>query len=273
MLTDAHCHPFDLDEVFPQNEKERRRLGVLAAASACDIKEFAHNEELARKAKAENEAALLPCFACHPQLPAVKTAKGEPFGETELNSTLADLQDLAKAGRLSAVGEFGFDFYDDAFTETEALQDRIFEVHLETALRYDLPVVLHVRRAMHKIFAVTKNLSKCRAVVFHTWPGTFDEGQALLRRGVNAYFSFGNVIILNHKKAQKSCALLPAQRLLTETDAPFAPRRGENFSRWADLPLIIEAACDLRRKAESAVTDAKELEAQIEENFREVFKK
>jgi TatD DNase family protein len=271
VLTDAHCHPADLAAVFPQAEEERRRLGVTAAASACDMEEFAHNEEIARNAAADGASPLLPCFAIHPQLPAVKAAAGKPFTEIELNDTLITLNDLALVGRIAAVGEFGFDLYNAAFRETEALQDRIFAAHLEAALRYDLPVVLHVRRAMHKIFAAAKILTKCRAVVFHSWPGTFEEGQSLLRRGVNAFFSFGNTIALNHKQAQKSCALFPAERLLTETDAPFQPLRGKNFSQWTDLPLILETAAALRREAGSALTDAKELEAQIEANFHAVF--
>ena len=272
MLTDAHCHPFDLVRVFPQAEQERRRLAVYAAASACDMEEFAYNEELARNATSDGASPLLPCFAVHPQLPAVKAANGEPFTETELNHGLETLYSLAAAGRIAAVGECGFDLYNAEFRETEALQDSIFAAHLEAALRFDLPVVLHVRRAMHKIFAAVKTLSKCRTVVFHSWSGSYEEGQSLLRRGVNAYFSFGNVIALNHKQAQKGCALFPVERLLTETDAPFQPLRGQNFSQWADLPLIIETAAALRREAENAITDAKELENQIETNFRAAFK-
>ena len=273
MLTDAHCHPADLAAVFPQAEQERRRLGVTAAASACEWSEFTHNWEIAHNAASDGASPLLLCFACHPQLPAVKAADGKPFTEVELNNTLVTLHDLASAGRIAAIGECGFDLYNAAFRETEALQDRIFAAHLEAALRYDLPVVLHVRRAMHKIFAAAKILSKCRAVVFHSWPGTFEEGQSLLRRGVNAYFSFGNTVALNHKQAQKSCALFPAERLLTETDAPFQPLRGKNFSQWADLPLIIEAAAALRREAESKISDAGELEERIEANFCAVFKR
>ena len=271
MLTDAHCHPADLASVFPQAEQERRRLGVTAAASACDMEEFAYNEKLARNAASDGASPLLLCFAIHPQLPAVKAADGKPFTEAELNDTLVNLHNLAQAGRIVAVGEFGFDLYNAAFRETEALQDIIFAAHLEAALRYDLPVVLHVRRAMHKIFAAVKTLSKCRAVVFHSWPGTYEEGRSLLRRGMNAYFSFGNTIALNHKQAQKCCALFPAQRLLTETDAPFQPLRGKSFSQWADLPFIIETATAFRREIGSAVTDAKELENKIETNFRTAF--
>jgi len=265
MLTDAHCHPFDLYSCFPQAEEERKTLHVVAAASACDLNEFAYNEELAKKSAAESLAPLLPCFAIHPQFPAVKTLDGEPLPNDELNNYLETLYNLAAAGRLAAIGECGFDLFNVSFRETEAIQDRIFSAHLETALRYDLPVILHVRRAMHKIFANVKMLAKCRAVVFHSWPGTFDEGMSLLKHRVNAYFSFGNSIRNGHKQAILCCAKFPAERLLTETDAPFQPLRGQNFSCWADLPHIIEKAASLRN------VPANELETQIENNFKNIF--
>ena len=271
MLTDAHCHPFDLSRIFPQAEEERRRLGAAAAASAWDGEEFAHNEELARKAREDGAAAMLPCFAVHPQFPALKKANINESIKKELDSSFETLQNLAGAGRLAAVGECGFDFYTAAFKDTEKIQDSIFAAHLETALRYGLPVVIHVRKALHKIFALSKTLAKCRAVIFHSWHDSFEEGQSLLRRGVNAYFSFGGIILNGHKRAMQACAYCPAQRLLTETDAPYIPRKGNDFSRWADLPLIVENIAALRRDAQTEAGGAKELEAQIEANFWSAF--
>jgi TatD DNase family protein len=258
MLTDAHCHPFDLLQVFPQEEEERRRMGIIAAASACEPEEFAYNEDKGGLS-AGRSVGLLPCFAVHPQFPALK-----PAG---INRSLETMHNLAAEGRLAAVGECGFDLYNAAFRETEAVQDRLFAAHIETALRYDLPVVIHARRAMHKVFAAAKTIAKCRAVIFHSWPGSLEEGEALLRRGVNAYFSFGCVIMLNHLKAMRCYARLPAERLLTETDAPFQPPKDKSFSQWADLPRILEAASALR----SDSTDVKELEMRIEANFRSAF--
>jgi len=264
MLTDAHCHPFDFSRVFPEAEAQRRRLGVFCAASATDMEEFAYNEELARKAAVDGVAGILPCFAVHPQMPVAKTG---------YENSLESLESLAGQGRLAAIGETGFDLYNVAFRETEAVQDRLFAIHLETALRHGLPVVIHARRAMRKIFDASRLLSKCKAVIFHSWPGTMGEGEALLRRGVNAYFSFGAVILLNHRQAMRCCAVFPADRLLVETDAPFQPPRGQGFSQWADLPRIIEAAAALRREAActSLAPGPKELETQIEANFRTAF--
>jgi len=262
MLVDAHCHPYDLVKVFPECESERRQLNVIASASACTAEEFLYHAELSRNAKINNSAALLPCFGIHPQWLSLSEANKE---KSAITAQLDTLNNLAIEKQIAAIGECGFDLYSDEYKATEAQQDEIFIEHLETAIKYELPLVLHVRRAMHKIFPLVNKLANCKAVIFHTWAGTFDEAQSLLRHGVNVYFSFGNVIMLNHKKAIQCCSKLPADRLLTETDAPYAPRRGEQFSRYADLPLILDTMATLRN------TNVKELEAQIETNFRKIF--
>ncbi|MCL2600844.1 MAG: TatD family hydrolase, partial [Treponema sp.] len=247
MLTDAHCHPADLAGFYSRlpgccAEGERRRLGVACASSATSIAEFEFCERLSLKALAESAAPVLPCFAVHPQMPL----SGKPGGA---EAGLAVLDLLAGQGRLAAVGETGFDLFSPAFRETEKTQDLVFAAHIEAALRHGLPLVLHARRAMHKIFAHAAMLRKCRAVVFHSWPGTASEGQALLRRGINVFFSFGTTIALNHREAMRCCAIFPGERLLTETDAPFQPLRGREFSRHADLPHILETMAALRHDA------------------------
>jgi len=181
-----------------------------------------------------------------------------------LQDSLSVLDTLAAQGRLCAVGETGFDLYNSQIRETEKIQDELFEAHLETALRYDLPLVIHSRRAMHKVFARASALKKCRAVVFHSWSGTAGEGEALLRRGVNAFFSFGAAITLNHREAMRCCAAFPVERLLTETDAPFQPPRGREFSRYADISAILGAMEALRG-------GGVKMEKIIETNFSAVF--
>jgi TatD DNase family protein len=211
------------------------------------------------------------CFSVHPQLPAARFEAGKAAAGQLVRESWESLESLAAEGRLEAVGETGFDLYNQAFRETEALQDELFLAHLEIAGRCGLPLVLHIRRAMHKVFAHAKALKALPAVVFHSYSGTFAEGEALLRRGVNAYFSFGATIVLNHKTAMDACARLPLDRLLLETDAPYQPLRDAPFSRWADLLFIVRGAAGLKAAAGKAGGTAEELEAAVEANWRKVF--
>jgi TatD DNase family protein len=254
-----------LAELFPEAEAERRARGLVCAASSTTEKEFLYHEGLSQKAGAEGAAPLLPCFAVHPQAPDPGDDPGRFKPLLEL------LENLAARGRLRAVGEAGFDLYNPAFRKTEKLQDELFACHLETALKYGLPLVIHLRRAMHKIFARTGPLKKLPALVFHSWPGTAGEGEALLRRGINAYFSFGGAILLNHKETRRCCAAFPPERLLIETDAPYQPLRGREFSRWADLPLILNGMAELRRQAGAFSGTPEDLEKTVDANFRRAF--
>jgi TatD DNase family protein len=267
MASDAHAHPNDLLERFPGAEEERRGFGVACAASAWNPVEFEAQEKLAREARRDGAPPIALCFAVHPQLPAARNE-----GLAALTQTL---ETLATENRIAAVGETGFDLYNAAYRDTEAEQEALFRRHLDIALWRQLPVVLHVRRAMHKVFAYSKELKRLPAVVFHAYSGALAEAEALLKRGINAYFSFGTAIMLNHKTAMDACARLPLERLLTETDAPYQPLRGKGFSSWADLPAIISCAAALRHTAALRRPvpggESAELEAAVDRNFRQVY--
>jgi TatD DNase family protein len=261
MAHDAHCHPFDLRRTLDTDaaalavEQARRDARIACAASAWNEEDFAYNESLAAGA-----APVALTFALHPQAPA-SAALDRP----RLYSLLALSEELAAAGRLNAIGECGFDLFDEKFRATEKLQDEIFAFELELALKHGLPLVLHVRRAMHKVFALSAKLRKLPAVIFHSYSGTAEEAHSLIRRGVNAYFSFGNGIINGNKKAQKSCAACDADRILFETDAPYQSRLGCDYSVYSDVYEIIKKAAVIKNIA------PRELEEHTDKNFFKIF--
>jgi TatD DNase family protein len=262
-MTDAHCHPWDLLDFDKLAEEKRRKTGTAAAASAWNREQFEYHEYLARKAKEDGAPSLFRCFALHPQLSGEKNFS--PSEGIEL------LNSLAAEERLDAVGETGFDLFDDKFKAAESIQDKMFNDHLEVASHYGLPMILHLRKAMHKIFPFVKKLKNIPAVVFHSWPGTRGEAEALLKKGVNVYFSFGTTVLKNHKEAIASAAILPAERILLETDAPYQPLRGKNFSSWQDLSQICSCIADLRKNSGSPCATPEELEAQTTKNFYRIF--
>jgi TatD DNase family protein len=268
-------------------EEERIKLRMVCAGSAWRMEDFLYNE----RAAAAFPMAL--SFAVHPQLPAackrdsynasdtVEALTNEEFPANRdawgyaakiVQDSLSLLNKLAGEKRIDAVGETGFDLFNREFRATEELQDELFREHLSAAEKYGLPLVLHIRRAIQKIFLYAGRLKNIPSVVFHSYSGTAEDAASILRRGINAYFSFGAAILLNHKKAMKTCATLDAERLLFETDAPYQSPAGREFSSYADIYQIIEQAAHLRREAGRPCTKAG-LEKLADENFYKVYGK
>jgi TatD DNase family protein len=65
----------------------------------------------------------------------------------------------------------------------------------------------------------------------------------------------------------EAASLLPAERLLTETDAPYQPLRGKKYSSWKDIFTVIQAMADLRSQSGNVCRTFEELNEQTDENF------
>jgi len=244
MLCDAHMHAPVLAERDP-GFPERFRAGPYRACSA------AHSgpEMDANLALRNSGLDLLLSFGIHPQWTVWTWADS--------------LAELARAGTIAAIGEAGFDFFGDApervrNPENLAAQRAAFEYQLGLAERYGLPLILHIRRALDLAFEYSARLKRIPAVVFHSWSGPLREAEALLARGVPAFFSFGAPIRNGNRKARESCARLPAERVLLETDAPYQPPRGFEFCAIEHLALIRDEAAGLRGIPPEAVEESTE---------------
>lgn len=155
------------------------------------------------------------------------------------------LEKLASEKKIAAVGEFGFDFYNGRSREEEAKQREFFLAQCSVAEKYELPAVIHVRRGMAELFSDVLLLKRLPAVIFHCYPGTAEEGCAFLKRGVNAFFSFGTPLVKNYPGALAALKELPRDRLLLETDAPFQPPRGQERTLPADIIKVYEKCSEL----------------------------
>jgi TatD DNase family protein len=264
MASDAHAHPYYLYKEDSSAEDERVQLNIRCAASSFDKDEFIYNEALSKK---NLSPFMALCFAIHPQLPA---------HGNDIDGGLLFLETLALEKRIHAVGEAGFDLFNSDFKATEKVQEKIFNHHLDVALQYNVPIVLHIRRAMHKIFLYTKELKRLPAVVFHSYSGSLDEAASVLKRGINGYFSFGGAVLMNHKNAMCCAARLPAEKLLFETDAPYQPVYPKKYSCHSDVFTVIRCAAKLRETAggflnSTGENTAVELEKISDDNFNTIF--
>lgn len=146
-----------------------------------------------------------------------------------------------EAGRFVAVGEVGLDFYWDNSRRGE--QIAVFRKQAEWAVQYDLPLMVHSRSAHRELVDTLRPLSdRLAGGVFHCFGGTADEARELLSF---PGFALGVGGIVTFRKSTLPAVLaevVPLDRIVLETDAPYlapTPHRGQR-NEPAYLPLVIE---------------------------------
>ena len=124
-----------------------------------------------------------------------------------------------------ALGEIGLDYhYEDTDKEK---QREYFVRQMELAEKLNIPVVIHDRDAHGDVMEVIRSFPRVRGVL-HSFSGSPEMAEELVRLGYMISFS-GTLTFTNAKKPKEVAAILPKDRILIETDAPYLaphPKRG-----------------------------------------------
>jgi TatD DNase family protein len=224
-LIDSHCH-------LDGGDFDHDRHEVLARARAAGVSPFIvvgtgrTIDEIARAcALASAEPDVYATVGLHPHDAKVGD---EAF--------FARLEELACSPRVVAVGETGLDFHYDH--SPRDLQDRAFRRQVAMARSLDKPIVCHVRNAHPEALALLRQEGAPHTrVVIHCFTGTPDDAAAYVADGY--YLSFSGIVTFPGKSAdpiRKAVKMVPPDRILVETDAPFlapVPMRGRrNEPAW-----------------------------------------
>jgi TatD DNase family protein len=134
-------------------------------------------------------------------------------------ATLAELKHLARQDKVVAIGETGLDFHYNFSKQPD--QRRVFVAHLEIARELSLPVVVHSRNAFEETVDILDHSGGgLKGVVFHCFSGSAEQAQQLLDRGY--YLSFTGVVTFKNAEAARAAArVVPLDRMMVETDAPY----------------------------------------------------
>ena len=176
-------------------------------------------------------------------------------------ATWRAVEALARDPVVVAVGETGLD-YDRGFSPRD---DQLANLrrHLALGVELDRPVVLHCRSRVGERDAQDDLLREVRAIpgvrpLIHSFSGPVDYAERMLDCG--AWISFSGLVFRTGEEASATVArLVPVDRLLVETDAPYlsppgAPRR-RNEPRYVEITL--------RWLAEQRNEDAEPLSEQL----------
>lgn len=159
-----------------------------------------------------------------------------------------------------AIGEVGLDYYWSREFEAEQLQ--AFEEQVEWAAEYDLPLMIHCRKAQNEMVHILKRHEKelARGGVFHCFTGNEKEAEQLLQFD-NFVLGIGGVLTFKKSHLPEVLAGIPIDRIVIETDSPYmapVPMRGKRnesayvafvLKRIAEIYGISEDEADRRTTA------------------------
>lgn len=213
MLVDSHCHldapEFDADRA--QVLTRARAAGVIAqVVPAIRFADFA-----ALRTLCDAKADLHPAYGLHPM-----------FLADHAPAHIDALRDWLGRERAVAVGECGLDFFVEGLDAQ--MQRDLFTAQLQLAREFDLPVIIHARRAVDEVIATIKRFAPLRGVV-HSYSGSAEQARQLWNLGF--LIGLGGPITYERAHRLRSLvATMPLEFLLLETDAPDQPlatHRGE----------------------------------------------
>lgn len=164
--------------------------------------------------------------------------------------------------RVVAVGECGLDFFHKPFDA--ALQERVLREQIELARTADLPIILHSRKSNDDLIRILRDADFHRGV-FHCFSADRRTLDAALDLGY--HISISGTVTFRNASIRELVPLIPPDRLLVETDAPWLaphPHRGST-NRPALVHLVLEEIAALRG------ADPTELGAAVVDNFHRCF--
>ena len=254
MVADSHCHLADprLRDDVADVIARARKAGVTTLIAVGAIDSIATDRLTV--AIAERNDGVYAAVGVHPHN-AIDCDAGR----------LAELRDLARSPRVVAIGESGLDFH--YMQSPQAAQEDALRRHLELAAELGKPIVIHCRDAEARVIAIVREAGMPpRGGVIHCFTGDADAARRFLELGFHISFS-GILTFRNAAAIREAAALVPAERLMVETDAPYLapePYRGKR-NEPAFVTRTLEVLARLRNE------DANLLGRRIVANVHRLF--
>lgn len=249
-LMDTHCH-------LDAGEFDADRDAVYARARAAGVA-FQVVPAVTRANFAEVEAACcrypdcLPAWGMHPM-----------YIDVHRPEHLEALRRQIEAWHPAAVGEIGLDLFVPGLDL--ATQEFFYIEQLKIAREYDLPVLLHCRRANDQILKQLRNIG-VKGGIAHAFSGSRQQAEAFIKLGFK--LGFGGAFTWSRATRLRALALeLPLEAIVLETDSPDIPPAwvGRGRNEPAEVAGIAAALAELRG------TTLEEVARRTTANAREVL--
>lgn len=251
-VVDSHCHldmcAADDGPTVAQALAAAAAVGVTSVIQVgCDVP----GSRWAAKVAAEYDQ-IWAAVALHPnEAPKIHAAGGL----TLLEAAWREISELAELPQVRAIGETGMDFFRTKLPG-RAIQEESFRVHIALAKRLNKTLVVHDRDSHDDVLRILDDEGHPERVVLHCFSGDTEFARAASERGW--YCSFSGVLTFkNAEELRNAAAVVPAERLLVETDAPFltpAPHRGKANAPYL-IPLTVRQLAEVRSLDERGICE------------------
>lgn len=248
---DVHSHISFADYGNDQKEvmQRMRQAGVGTIVVGVDL-------ESSKEAVAIAEANknIWACIGAHP-----RDTENFVFEEK-------DFAELVKSSKVVAIGECGLDYFrfKGNLDAEKIRQKKEFIKQIEFAIKYNKPLMLHIREAYEDAYEILKNYqSKAKGNV-HFFTGSGEWAKKFNELGFTV--SFPGVITFA-KETEDAVRSVPLDMMHAETDSPFAapiPHRGERN----EPAFVIDT---VKKIAELKGEDFEKVRTQLLENAKRVF--
>lgn len=241
MLIDTHCH---LDAAEFDADRDAVQTAALAAGVGRIVVPGVAVDGFDKlKTVVERYPTCVAAYGIHPL-----------YVDTAGANDLSVLREWLLRERPVAIGEIGLDAY--VADSDPVLQEHYFVEQLKLAHEFDLPVLLHVRRAVD---AVLKQLRRFRVPggIAHAFNGSRQQADEFIKLGFKLGFG-GAMTYAGSTRIRELAIRLPLESIVLETDAPdMSPvwlNRGRNAP--AELAAIAGVFAELRGMSVAEISSA-----------------
>jgi len=203
-LIDTHCH---LD-AFGDNQAEILRAALASGVGSLVIPSVECGNFATVHKICEQHSNCFPAYGIHPM-----------YTDSATPEDLTVLRDYLQVRRPVAIGEIGLDFFVE--NQYVAKQEYFFVEQLKLAREFDLPVLLHTRRATDTVLKHLRQI-RVKGGIAHAFSGSRVQAEEFIKLGFK--LGFGGAMTYDRAtRIRDLAATLPMTSIVLETDAPDIP--------------------------------------------------